>query len=483
MIRRQELGTRSGWTKEQVVEFLKREDLGYQRVELPYGLATPGRDRSQTANQIFGKELTGKTVLDVGSGLGYFCFEALKRGASKAVGLEVDPRRFRQASSLADCLGLPAEFYLCDIEELEECEKFDIVLCLNVLHHLKDPIKVLDKLIAIAHERLVLEVAGPESLNARRFLADIGVSWWQARLTRKLPVILVGRNGNSGLYKEQKFFFSRSSIRNLMIYHRNHFSSLEFKPSGIKGRYVVIADRRRVGRLIVIAGPGQQPRDHLVQAILKGQVGQLEKAREKTRLNAGRYVSDQEISRIRCSEADELVTAYDFTRSWGRDAKIWERDEFVDILECADELHFVTIWIDPRRFMERVAQEGLSGERSFSYSLRLAMPALKYLSNRAPKLVSWFRRFYQIMPRGLIRDFQAWRDSDLSMQRVRLLLQEPNRMFEIWKRWISFCEKFHPASNLVADLTEKDIIVREANEWLSIPLVREGKEFATERST
>src|SRR5947208_10062362 len=61
------------YSKQQIEKILQEERFHYQRVNLPYGLNTPGRDRTATRDLIFPEPLSGKSVLDVGSALGYFC--------------------------------------------------------------------------------------------------------------------------------------------------------------------------------------------------------------------------------------------------------------------------------------------------------------------------------------------------------------------------------------------------------------------------
>ena len=73
------------WTREQVEELLATETFRYHRIDLGYGLATEGRDRSNTARQIFPDDLTGKSVLDLGCSEGALCFEAARRGASRVL--------------------------------------------------------------------------------------------------------------------------------------------------------------------------------------------------------------------------------------------------------------------------------------------------------------------------------------------------------------------------------------------------------------
>ena len=149
----------STWTRQQVQELLQNEKFRYHRIELPYGFATEGRDRSNTAKLIFPEDLTGKTVLDLGCAEGYFTFEAKRRGASRVVGLDVEFDVIRRNRILADCLNLDVEFDVINLEQQKLSEKYDYVLCLNVLHHLTDPLSVLDNLTEIARERLILEMA------------------------------------------------------------------------------------------------------------------------------------------------------------------------------------------------------------------------------------------------------------------------------------------------------------------------------------
>ncbi len=74
------------WTRERVERFLADKDLRYQKIRLPYGRATPGEEREDTLQIAFGDDLEGRSVLDVGSYLGYFCLAARERNAGRVVG-------------------------------------------------------------------------------------------------------------------------------------------------------------------------------------------------------------------------------------------------------------------------------------------------------------------------------------------------------------------------------------------------------------
>jgi 2-polyprenyl-3-methyl-5-hydroxy-6-metoxy-1,4-benzoquinol methylase len=238
--RAQPSSSRAAWTRDEVAAMLAADDFSYQKIELPHGLCTPGRhDRSATARAIFPDDLRGKSVLDVGCRLGFFCFEALKRGAQRVVGIDVEPESIRKARLLAECLGVEVRFEARDVEREPLRERFDYVLCLNVLHHLSNPIGALEQLASIADERLVLEVAALR----RRDRSKARVSRMLAPLLERLPIIVVSPSADTDP-DAQKFFVTAAAIENLLRHPRHGFARVERMPSRHKGRFIAIARKR-----------------------------------------------------------------------------------------------------------------------------------------------------------------------------------------------------------------------------------------------
>ncbi len=341
----------SGWSEQRVRELLRDHDFPYQRIELPYGLATPGTDRSATASMIFPDDMSGKTVLDVGCKYGYFCFEALRRGAARAVGLDVDPDSVRKAALLADCLGVDAAFRLLDVERDSIGERYDYVLCLNLLHHLKNPLAALDKLIGVTRERLILEVAALGRKDRRK----VKIPWLVAGLLNRLPIVLVGRNGTTGRRSTQKFFITSSAIENLLLYQRHMFARVDTYPSeGKDQRYVSIAHRRRIGRLVVVGGPVSSGKTTLVERLTAGELPEVA-ARARIGDPAGwTRISAGWLPELTEPAIDRLLLHYDFLRPYLASAKTHDRDEALDVLETAERLTFVTIWTPPERLRRQL---------------------------------------------------------------------------------------------------------------------------------
>jgi tRNA (mo5U34)-methyltransferase len=92
-------------------------------------------------------ELTGKTVLDIGCNAGFYAFEMKRRGAARVVALDSHPRYLAQARLAAEVLGHDIELRELDIYRIAELgERFDLVIFMGVLYHLRHPLLALDLL-------------------------------------------------------------------------------------------------------------------------------------------------------------------------------------------------------------------------------------------------------------------------------------------------------------------------------------------------
>ncbi len=238
------------------------EFAGYQRITLPDGRVIPGADRSPVADLVYPADLTGKSVLDVGCNYGFFLHDAIRRGAQRAVGIEADPERFRIASTLAMLWDGKIEVYEGLLEDLELNEQFDVVLLLNVLHHVKDPLPVVRKLAGLCRGTLIVEfrqphdaefvrecfhkpVASPQSgrrsiiQRATRRVQDAIETRLVQRLTKRLPIIGVG-----SVEYHRSYFFSQLGFKNMFQVHNGLFRGVEFRSSLTRGQTLAICDCR-----------------------------------------------------------------------------------------------------------------------------------------------------------------------------------------------------------------------------------------------
>lgn len=93
------------------------------------------------------EDLTGKSVLDIGCNAGFYSMEMKRRGAERVLGIDSDNDYLAQARFAAEVNGLEIEFRrmnIYDVPQLEE--RFDVVLFMGVLYHLRHPLLALDLL-------------------------------------------------------------------------------------------------------------------------------------------------------------------------------------------------------------------------------------------------------------------------------------------------------------------------------------------------
>jgi tRNA (mo5U34)-methyltransferase len=117
------------------------------------------------AQAAFKYPVQGKTVLDVGAWNGYFSVEAARRGAKRVVALDKDTwedpywQGFKGFELVRRYLAPNIEAVTRDVMDLRSSPvgKFDCVLFLGVLYHLKHPLFVLESLFNLTLEHLVVE--------------------------------------------------------------------------------------------------------------------------------------------------------------------------------------------------------------------------------------------------------------------------------------------------------------------------------------
>ena len=92
------------------------------------------------------QDLTGKTVLDIGCNAGFYSFEMRRRGASRVLGIDSDARYLAQARLAAEVLDMDGvEFRQMGVYDVAALgERFDLVIFMGVLYHLRHPLLALD---------------------------------------------------------------------------------------------------------------------------------------------------------------------------------------------------------------------------------------------------------------------------------------------------------------------------------------------------
>jgi tRNA (mo5U34)-methyltransferase len=127
-------------------------------------------------------DLTGKTVLDIGCNGGFYAIEMKRRGADRVLGLDSDREYLAQARFAAEALGMAIEFRELSVYDVGLLgEKFDVVLFMGVLYHLRHPLLALD----LIHEHVAKDLLVFQSMQrgaARVQKVEENYEFWEERI-------------------------------------------------------------------------------------------------------------------------------------------------------------------------------------------------------------------------------------------------------------------------------------------------------------
>lgn len=419
------------WTKEEIEEFLLTEELSYQQIDLGHGLTTTGESRSETFNAIFGHDLRGASVLDVGSYLGKFCLEAKSRGAGRVVGWEVDSDRIRQARTIAEICKKDVSYEQRDIETVEiGDQQFDLVLCLNLLHHLADPIAALEKLMKITKKTLIIEVASLGRHDSRR----LGLPAMLGKLLSKLPIVYVGNGSTSPPFDtDEKFYFSTGALRRILLRQRGYFARIDFKPSEQKDRFLALCHKRTIENLVIVAGPTAVGKSTFIRALKNDKYPDLNKMLDIASFQNFDHVGATSILDTRKAHFENLIFHYDFLRSLLRSSKTVERDEALHILSCAKSIKVVTLEISPSTLHQQLYdREYLEGRPKGKRRV------LKYLIRKLLRVSGVRSCLAKVLPVSRIEDkVRLGSKRDDALLRYYANEKDVARFYDTWYDYLS----------------------------------------------
>ena len=119
-------------------------------------------------------DLSGKSVLDIGCNAGFYAFEMKRRGAARVVAVDNNPRYLAQAKLAAEVLGHDIELRQMDVYRVGELrERFDLVIFMGVLYHLRHPLLALDRL----HDHVVGDMLLFQSMLRGPDAVDVEVDY------------------------------------------------------------------------------------------------------------------------------------------------------------------------------------------------------------------------------------------------------------------------------------------------------------------
>lgn len=109
----------------------------------------------QSFREVLPARLDGMSVLDIGCNAGFYSFEMKRRGAARVLGIDTDEHYLRQARFSAEVLDADVEFRRMPVWDVASLgERFNLVIFMGVLYHLRHPLLALD----LIHEHVAKDL-------------------------------------------------------------------------------------------------------------------------------------------------------------------------------------------------------------------------------------------------------------------------------------------------------------------------------------
>lgn len=240
-----------GHSKKSLQRLVERVPFWWHSLDLGKGIVTSGfKSQATLARELdtinMPRNLTNKSVLDIGGWDGFFAFEAERRGASRVAVLDhyqwsmdlggwwrywqdcrtrnVPPGPYHEQpfwqpdtmpgklgfDTARHALGSGVEAIMVDFMDasVQHIGLWDVVLYLGVLYHMEDPLRALKRVGAVTRERVIIEteavvIPGYEHEALWRFFPGSELNhdvsnWWAPNIAA-----LVGALGPAGFSRAE----------------------------------------------------------------------------------------------------------------------------------------------------------------------------------------------------------------------------------------------------------------------------------------
>jgi tRNA (mo5U34)-methyltransferase len=229
-------------TTEAATQFIEQADfVWHQKFELAPGVWTPGVSPVGWLCQAAGlpADLSGHTVLDIGTTNAGTAFELERRGASRVVAVDILDQDHFGVRALTEFLGSKVEFVQSTVYELAERfpAPFDLIICWGVLYHLRHPLLALDNVRSVTGREASLETAVCDSELPRRQreqrvarfyrrdeLSGDSSNWFSPTVTT-----LIDWCGSAGFEVEQRGAWPERAPQRAMLRLRPTLGAAEFQ--------------------------------------------------------------------------------------------------------------------------------------------------------------------------------------------------------------------------------------------------------------
>ena len=160
----------------------------WHTILLPYDIKTPGFTSIGFQERIMKhipEDLRDWKILDIGANDGYYSIECEKRGA-KVVAIESNINNSKGFKVINEILNTSIDYKIIDLFDFSPLETFDLILCLGVYYHLKNPLLAFERMCSWTNKTMLLEghyILGEEKIMKfypKDELRGDFSNWWGA---------------------------------------------------------------------------------------------------------------------------------------------------------------------------------------------------------------------------------------------------------------------------------------------------------------
>jgi SAM-dependent methyltransferase len=189
---------------------------------------------SATITRALRMPLVGRSLLDIGCAEGEVALSAARMGA-RVTGIEPRPRRLAAARRTAEALDLDVDLRQLSLDDLlDRARTYDVVVALNVAHHVPDPFAFLGRAGHLSCSHLVLEYPGLQDEKFRATLSD------GQKLGDDQPLL-----GVSLREQDQTFVFTPAALERYFLDTVALFRNHRLVESPMPNRWISVFSGRR----------------------------------------------------------------------------------------------------------------------------------------------------------------------------------------------------------------------------------------------
>lgn len=226
-------------------------DKYYQRIELPSGIIVNGYSKSEKTWERIKNlvDFKNKSVLDIGCFHGYFSFKIEESGAKNIIGLEKNKKAVYTARKIRLRKKSNILFKTGEIENTRLNNHFDIILVLNMLHHVKNISKALDNIFSMG-DCIIFEILFEQEKTiiekAKEWNFQLSTKLDSHRDGREIIVLNLPKNRNTiNKNIEEKYKLTYSKYKKSLIKKRLKSYIKRFLPKFVITFYRNIKSHRK----------------------------------------------------------------------------------------------------------------------------------------------------------------------------------------------------------------------------------------------